>query len=291
MAPRHPDPFEDVRLDERFVRSARFLEPSARERTGQLPAARGVRCTVVPAPRGLHGLVYRLFVAPPRPAPRARRLTRVVAVLTLGIGMISLTFVALRHTARGVPVAAQPLPASAVSAPGGPAGSVTSASAAGAAQSGGFAQATAGQAAGSPSLAVDPAARAPQGVDLSPGLFDALRPGDCLAWPAQPPTRLAPEPVNCAERHLDEVTQIVDLAARFGLWPGAEVLSTVAAEACADSPWAYARVLDVAGHGVASVRPDRASWERGVHGVACTVRPTDLVPRAGRFVVPPAVRS
>jgi hypothetical protein len=87
MASRHQDPFEGLRLDERFVRGARFLEPSAAER-GQ----------VVPAPRGLPGFLHRL-VSPPRLPGRSRRIARMVTFLAIVVGMITITVVALRQTA------------------------------------------------------------------------------------------------------------------------------------------------------------------------------------------------
>ncbi|MCK9901128.1 hypothetical protein CC117_09955 [Parafrankia colletiae] len=297
MASQHPDPFEDVRLDERFVRSARFLEPSARERTGQMSLARGARCGVVPAPRGLQGLVYRLFVAPPRPAPRARRLTWVLAVLTLAVGMISLTFVALRHTARGVPVASTPLPPSGISVDGTGLASTAAAD--------GLTRATSGLASSTSSpvggRGVDPALGAPGGFALAPDVFRSLAVGDCLTWAVMSVTPLAipgsgdapaPRPVACTEPHLDEITRIVDLSGRFGSWPGAARLGAAAADDCAESLRDYFGGLDAAPHHVVgSVRPDQASWERGVHSIVCTIRADDLLPDRGRFAPPGIVRS
>ncbi|CUU55731.1 Septum formation [Parafrankia irregularis] len=289
MAPRHPDPFEGVRLDERFVRSARFLEPSAMERAGRFPPASGARCTVVPAPRGLHGLVFRLFVAPPRPAPRARRLTWVLAVLTLALGMISLTFIALRQTARSVPVATLPQPALGIS---------TTSSTLASHEAGGQVATTATRFATGPSslagngAAAGLAAAASQGFDLTPALFAGLRAGDCLAWPAAPATRLAPVPVDCSQPHIDEITKVVDRAGGDASWPGADVLSASATDLCGGSLLASAGAFGVASSGVvATVWPDRASWEGGVHGLACTIRSQDLTPRSGRLVIPAPVQG
>jgi hypothetical protein len=229
--------------------------------------------------------MYRLFVTPPHPAPRARRVTWVLAVLTLAVGVISLAFVALRHTARGVPVATLPQPASEITAPGGPGSSA-----------GGTLASAAGDLRASPASAwaADPATATRQGFDLTAALFVSLRPGDCLAWmtPAVPAAHPAPERVDCARPHVDEVTRKVDLSRRYRSWPGEEPLRVAAADACIGSVRAYAGALDVAPHRiVGSVWPDLTSWERGVRGVACTIRSEDLAQHPGRFVPPGAVAS
>ncbi|MGF7238030.1 MAG: hypothetical protein ACQSGP_24185, partial [Frankia sp.] len=91
MAPRRRDPFEGVNLDEEFVRDARFVEPSAAQRTGAAgPAGTSTRERVlarvrrsggraVPSRRAVDGAVRRVG----RLRRSRRRTARFLALLVL----------------------------------------------------------------------------------------------------------------------------------------------------------------------------------------------------------------
>lgn len=310
MAPRRQDPFEGLRLDERFVREARFIEPSAAERTAPSGPRRARRCQVVPAPRGLPGIFHRL-VSPPSPVSARQRLARLVAALTLAVGMVGLTFVALRHGGgRGVPAAAEPAVVSestTVLANATTAGTTAdvaraatgdeSAGAVGDAIPDGVVDGGTARDATAATPSVDPFTGAVDGFGLTPALLRMLRPGDCLAWtPAA--GSVAPSRVDCAAPHVDEVTRIVDVADRFDAWPGPITLRATAREDCAGAMREFVGGrdfvggLDVAPHYVVgSLIPDRASWERGARQIVCTIRSDDLAARKGAFALAGSVRS
>ncbi|SNQ45704.1 conserved hypothetical protein [Frankia canadensis] len=254
MASRHQDPFEGLRLDERFVRGARFLEPSAAERGRP----------VVPAPRGLPGMLHRL-VAPPWLPRRSRRIARMVTFVAIVVGMITITVVALRQTATrgGVGTAAR-LGALAASPGGSP---------------------TAMSALGGGSLAEPPA-----GYAVTPALLAALRRGDCLTWKpydastASVLTPVAPVRVSCDRPHIDEVTRLVDLDPVFTRWPGASTVAQAAQDRCAGALRDFAGAIDATPHHVVgAIYPSEPSWQAGARIVACTVRTDDLRPRSGPF--------
>jgi len=202
MASRHQDPFEGLRLDERFVRGARFIEPSAAERSRSRGRPASRPCQVVPAPRGLPGFFHRL-VSPPRPPGRSRQIARMVTFMAIIVGMVTITVVALRQTASrtGQGLAS---PASATSLGTSVAGSATTIP-----------------------LASEPLTGPAAGFAISPTLVASLRPGDCLNWtptPAGAPgpvTPVVPMRVACRSSHIDEVTRMVDLSSTFDAWPGA----------------------------------------------------------------------
>ena len=269
MAPRRQDPFEGLRLDERFVRDAKFHEPSAAERLGASGSASGKRCQVVPASRGLPGFFHR-FVSPPRPGPPARRLARLLAVLTLTIGLVSLTLLALRHTAgRGSQLAAPPTPTSGA---GTLPTSVLSAAQTGATGTSGDGSRSTGEP-GEPPPNGDPAGTPAAGFTLTPALISQLSPGHCLNWTAASAAPVVPTLVSCDAPHVDKVTRVVDLAGRFSTWPGGEALRTAANDLCGNPRSAPAASPgDDPGQVVGVLHPDRPSWERGVRQAVCTVR-------------------
>ncbi|ABD12988.1 hypothetical protein Francci3_3636 [Frankia casuarinae] len=273
MASRHQDPFEGLRLDERFVRGARFLEPSAAERSRQHGRPASSRCQVVPASRGLPGFFHRL-VAPPRPPGRPRQIARMVTFMAIIVGMITITVVALRQTAnRTSPTAARLVPTT-----------------------------SSGSSAATKQTAV-PAATGtltgpPAGFGIRPDLLAALRPGDCLNWtpyPAGSPASVdpvVPVRVSCREPHIDEVTRMVDLAVLFHRWPGASVVAEVTDERCAGALREFPGTVDSTPHRtVGTIYPSEPSWQLGAHAAVCTVRTDDLRPRSGQFRVPGAVAA
>ncbi|WP_261568283.1 septum formation family protein [Frankia gtarii] len=268
MASRHQDPFEGLRLDERFVRGARFLEPSAAERGRQHDRSVSSRCQVVPAPRGLPGFFHRL-VSPPKPPGRSWQIAQMVTFIAIIVGMITITVVALRQTAtRGGPGTATRL-------------SSTTASQGGSASGAGAVRAVTGSPAGPPA-----------GFAVSPALLAALHRGDCLNWtPYQPsaPVPIAPVVpvrVGCDRPHIDEVTRLVNLASMFGRWPGASAVAQAADARCAGALRDFAGAIDATPHLiVGTIYPSEPSWQEGARLVACTVRTDDLHVRTGRFRV------
>jgi hypothetical protein len=265
MASRHQDPFEGLRLDERFVRGARFLEPSAAERSRQHGRPHSGRCQVVPAPRGLPGFFHRL-VAPPKPPGRPRQIAQMITFIAIIVGMITITVVALRQTATR----------------GGP-GTATRPAAPSASQGG----AVSARPAVIGSLSGPPA-----GYAVPPTLLSALRRGDCLNWtpyPAAAPVPMVPVVpvrVSCDRPHIDEVTRLVNLAPLFGRWPGASTVAQVAATRCAGALRDFAGAIDATPHYiVGTIYPSEPSWQDGARSVACTVRSDDLRARVGPFRV------
>ncbi len=266
MASRHQDPFEGLRLDERFVRGARFLEPSAAERSRQHGRTASGRCQVVPAPRGLPGFFHRL-VAPPKPPGRPRQIAQMVTFIAIIVGMITITVVALRQTATR-----------------GGAGSATRLAAPSASQDG-AASAASARPAVSGSLTGPPA-----GYAVAPALLAALHRGDCLNWtpyPAGAPVPMVPVVavrVSCDRPHIDEVTRLVNLAPLFGRWPGASAVTQVADARCAGALRDFAGAIDATPHYiVGTIYPSEPSWQDGARSVACTVRTDDLRARTGPF--------
>lgn len=257
MAPRHEDPFEGLRLNERFVRGARFLEPSADERgRSSEPASGSTRCQVVPAPRGLPGVFHRM-VSPPAPPGRSRRIARMVTFLAIVVGMITITVVALRQTAtRG--------------------GTGVTAARAGAATAVGS----------SPTLrsaVTSGLSEPPAGFTVSAALISSLHRGDCLAWTPLPAGDIdvlrpvVPVRVGCDQPHIDQVTRLVDLAGPDENFPGASTLAQRARQRCAGALRDSTGAIDSAPHlAVGALYPSEPSYAAGVRRGVCTVRPDDL---------------
>ncbi|WP_250292440.1 MULTISPECIES: septum formation family protein [unclassified Frankia] len=256
------DPFEGLRLDDTFVRSARFIEPSADERVAASGEAARGRCRVEPVRSKGQRVFYRWMWAPG--SPRRRRTTRLVAFLTLLAGMAGLGLFLLRNNPRTAVVSA-PAPSAGTPvrmhepAPGGP-------------------PAAAGPPATSPAVL---SARAQRFV-LEPTLLSGLRPGDCLLWAPDSAREATPAKVGCDQPHLDQVTGVVDLAAPFPGWPGRPALDAATARDCV----AAARALfgdagGVPGLRIASIYPEESAWQAGTHALVCTVRADDLRPRVG----------
>lgn len=197
------DPFEGVRLDDGFIRAARFIEPSAADRAPTGDARRSGRCQVVSARKGLPGIFHR-FVWLPR--LRSRHRARVVAVVALVLGMLGFGVLLFRQSAgRASQGAAGVNPAA------GPAIEVTAMSSAG--------PVAPGDAFVHIVLSV-PAAR-------------AAAPGDCLTWVPLSAGTVVTDEVACSELHRGEVTKIIDLAGWSSTWPGQHEIDALAAQQCA----------------------------------------------------------
>ncbi|WP_250643259.1 septum formation family protein [Frankia sp. AiPa1] len=263
MASRHQDPFEGLRLNERFVRGARFLEPSAVERCRSGGPLASARCQVVPAPRGLPGFFHRL-VSPPRPPGRSRQIARMVTFMAIIVGMITITVVALRQTATrsgpGMGLASRSTTATAASAGGIP----TTRSAV-----------TGGR------------SEPPAGYAVSPALMASLSPGNCLAWTPLPAggtdvlRPVAPARVSCDRPHIDEVTRVVSVGRPGERFPGASTLAARAQERCEGALRELTGAIDAAPHlTVGAIYPSEPSWGDGVRVAACTARPDDLRARS-----------
>jgi hypothetical protein len=239
MVPPEEDPFEGLRLDEGFVRAARFIEPAAAERGKSGDQRRSGQCQVVPAHRGLPGFFHGL-VWPPRPRRRSHRVAQVLAVLAVAVGMISLMVVTLRHNVGRGGTAAAPPPSAANQA-------------------------------GRPASTASAAGTTAPGVQITTNVLRGLHRGDCVTW--QPPGAAEARVVTCGESHLAEVTRIVELGSQFTGWPGRDALDALAATAC---PAALAGYVDGSRRGLApvagSLLPSAQGWTDGVRRLACTAQ-------------------
>jgi hypothetical protein len=187
-----------------------------------------------------------------------------VAFAAIVVGMITITFVALRQTAnRTGQSVARPSPATSLGT------------------------SVAGSATAIPAVTDELTAPA-AGFAINPAVLARLRPGDCLDWtpiaagvPAST-GRVVPVQVSCRDPHIDEITRMVDLSMTFDRWPGATALTDVAKERCDGALRAFAGAIDTAPHRVVGmVYPSETSWQSGARSVACTVRSDDLRPRRG----------
>ncbi len=262
------DPFEGLCLDDRFVRGARFVEPSADERAVTHGEVRSAHCRVQPAHRGVPSAFQRWAWAPA--SPRGRRATRFVALVTVLAGVAGLGLFLLRH---GVPRMA------AVSAPAPSAGI----------------PARVYDRAGSGSPGVAPASPAVNVASPPPGgdqrfavdaaLLAGLREGDCLTWTPDPARTVLPIRVPCEQPHVDQVTRVLDLAGPFPawpVWPGPHELASATRMNCPDVARSLAGSTEtVPDVWTASMYPEEPEWLAGAHGLVCTVRTGDLRPRVG----------
>jgi Septum formation len=240
-----------MRFDEKFVRAARFIEPSALERAspqGGGPALGAPRPGgVLPARLSRPRRVIRWLLVRVRwPGRRAARLVALAAVLLGVTGAGLLLF--RQNTFRAVT----------------PSGS------------GGHEPSTVRAA----SLTTAPPSVG--GFALDTSFTTRARIGACLAWT---PGRVGHPPgirvVECAAPHVDEVTGVLDLAGSYPRWPGTRALDALAGQWCAGELSGY--LAGVATRPVVAgwVYPDEPSWDGGVRDLACTARPPDLVPVTG----------
>ncbi|MBX6389248.1 MAG: septum formation family protein [Frankia sp.] len=245
-----PDPFENLRLDEGFVRAARFIEPSAAERMRGGDRRDPGRCQVVPAHRRLSPGMHRMVWAP-HPGRRGRRAARIIAMIAVLAGVISI-IVALRHGGSRT------------------AGTTTSAAT-------GPAPVSPSQ----PAAVVPP--RSAGGIVVSAALLASLREGSCVDWdPTTPNGGLAARVVPCGEDHRAEVVRMVRLDLRFPgeNWPGVAALDAVAAAECGTAFADYvARVRPPDATPVrGSLEPGAEAWAAGARQLACTVQRENLAP-------------
>ncbi|WP_232303667.1 septum formation family protein [Pseudofrankia sp. DC12] len=234
----HRDPFENLRLDEGFVRAARFIEPSAADR-GRTGDRRGPgRCQVVPANRRLPASMHRMVWAP-GPGPRRRRVARVVAFVAVLAGVISIV-VTLRHTTNRTP-------ATTPTATGSGRATTTSAP-----------------------LAL----RTASGYQVSSTLLPTLKAGDCVTWALRPGSTGAMV-VSCDTPHRAEVIKIIRLGGQVpgDSWPGSAALDSLAATQCADAFMTYTSHArpDLAVVSSA-LEPSPDGWTSGEQQLACTAQ-------------------
>ncbi|WP_232794348.1 MULTISPECIES: septum formation family protein [Pseudofrankia] len=263
----HRDPFENLHLDDGFVRAARFIEPSAAERGRSVDRRDPGRCQVVPANRRLPAGMHRMVWAP-RPGFRRRRAARVVAFLAVLAGVISIV-VALRHSNR--------------------------------------AATTAGAASGStvmnPTASAPLAPHTAGGVLVPPALLSSLRVGDCVNWdPASAAGAESAKVVRCGQPHRVEVIKLVDLSGNLpGVWPGESNLDSLVQSSCGDAFNNYVSHVSpgrspVSGHAQpgaspvsGALEPNAAAWDKGVKTLACTAQLpglTSLIDQLGAVATP-----
>ncbi|MDT3443737.1 MULTISPECIES: septum formation family protein [unclassified Pseudofrankia] len=264
----HRDPFENLHLDEGFVRAARFIEPSAAERGRTADRRDPGRCQVVPASRRLPAGMHRMVWAP-RPGFRRRRAARVVAFLAVLAGVISIV-VALRHSnsRAGTTAAAAP-----------------------------------GTARTSPTASAPLAPRTAGGVLVTPPLLSSLRVGDCVNWdPASSAGADAAEVVQCGQPHRAEVIKLIDLSLSLpGVWPGRSELDGLLPTNCGDAFNSYVSHAQpgrspVPGHAQpgaspvsGALEPGPDAWDQGVKTLACTAQLpglTSLIDQLGAVATP-----
>ncbi|WP_322766537.1 septum formation family protein [Frankia sp. Cr1] len=265
----YQDPFEGLRLDDSFVRGARFIEPSADERAVTHGEVRPGHCRVQPAHRGVPGAFNRWMWAPY--SPRGRRATRFVALVTLLAGVAGLGLFLLRHGGPRTAVVSAPAPSAGIPARAQDRATVDGPDA-------------------SPATtpATSPAGPVPGGgqrFGVDAALLAALREGDCLLWTPDPAHAVVPIRVSCDQSHVDQVTRVINLAGPFPVWPawpGSDGLATATLTNCPD---AARNLLGSTGMAtdmkIASIYPEEAEWLAGAHGLVCTIRPDDLRPRVG----------
>ncbi|MBL7492020.1 septum formation family protein [Frankia sp. AgB1.9] len=234
----HRDPFENLRLDEGFVRAARFVEPSAAERGRTGDRRDPGRCQVVPAnrrlPAGMHRMVWT-----PGPGPRRRRAARVLAFVAVLAGVMSIV-ITLRHTTNRTP-------ATTPTATG--TGRATSTSA-------------------------PLAPRTASGYQVSSTLLPTLKVGDCVTWALRPGSTGAMV-VSCTTPHRAEVVKMLGLAGQApgDIWPGSAALDSLAATQCAEAFLSYtshARPdLEIVS---SALEPSSDGWNAGTQQLACTAQ-------------------
>lgn len=256
--PADRDPFDGVRLDEGFVKAARFIEPSAVERRSGGDAKRGAPCQVSPVHRGLPGFFFRL-VSPPKPAQRRRRAARLVTAVALTVGMVSLAVVLLRqNVGRGQPTA-QP---TAVLA--GPTVEVTASATV----------VTPGDRTGAATAAASGERLSALGVVIPATVTPRLAAGVCLTWTSVDAgtTAAGLAVVDCFAQHRAEVTGVVDLAERFPTWPGRGAMDGVVENTC---PAVLADYLNTDPRGLlprpGGAYPGQSDWNSSSQVLACLV--------------------
>jgi len=231
----HRDPFENLRLDEGFVRAARFIEPSAAERGRAGDRRDPGRCQVVPASRRLPAGMQRMVWAP-GPGLRRRRLARLVAFVAVLASVVSIV-IALRHTAsRTTPTA-------------------------------GSGQ---GRLASGPPVAPATAS----GTFVPASLLSTLKAGDCVTWGLGPGST-APAVISCISPHRAEVIQMLDLDGRTAGdgWPGSSELDSLAGTECGDAYKSYISHAKPGLTTVSSaLKPGRDAWSAGAKELACTAQ-------------------
>jgi hypothetical protein len=229
------DPFEGLRLDEGFVRDARFIEPSAADRRhGDGITGRLDRGHVVPARSWLSRLLHGVVRV-------SRHRARAVAALALTLGLLSLGVLFVRQNAgRGGQNASPAGPAA------GPAIETTATALYGGGKSADMSGAR-------PADRPAPPPRANLVVPVAVAV--AADDGDCLWWPSGEAGSLDAREVDCAAPHRGEVTGIIDLARRFPVWPRDDTLGDVVATACRAALPAR----------LGAVSPKIAAWPGALH--------------------------
>jgi hypothetical protein len=241
----HRDPFENLRLDEGFVRAARFIEPSAAERGRGGDRRDPGRCQVVPASRRLPAGMHRMAWAP-GPGLRRRRAARAVAFVAVLASVISIA-ITLRHT----PSRTTPPMASA-----------------------------AGPGRASPTSSAPLAPRTTGGRLVSSTLLSTLKPGDCVTWDAgAEPSTGGVTVVPCAQAHRAEVIQTVSLVGRTpgDSWPGLPALDSLAGTQCGAAFLSYTSRGRPGLTPVSSaLEPGADAWDAGTKQLACTAQLPEL---------------
>jgi Septum formation len=261
------DPFEGLVLDEHFVRSARFTEPTASDRVRRRKPVTGLPGRL----RWARRLGWR--------SVRQRRFARALTMLSLFAAFAGIAFGVYRQAVRAIPAPSTRAAdvtvrvfnrGDASAAPAATAGKVPLTAggsvdpAASAASVGGAPTAT--------GPAIDPNS-GPDSADTGapgPAWETNLRVGDCVA-----PTTVDGSPlltlVPCATPHPEEVSGIVDLGRRFGPWPGQTAIIDLAQSACRSALIGYtgSRVTQ---SDAAAMVPGRSAWDAGARRVICTIR-------------------
>jgi hypothetical protein len=243
------DPFEGLRLDEGFVRAARFIEPSAADRRHGGEVGRLGGNQVFPARRGLPRLVRGVVGA-------SRHRARALAALALTLGLLSLGVLFVRQNAgRGGQSASPASPAA------GPAIETTATALYGGGKSADMSGAR-------PAERPAPPPRSNFVVPVAVAL--AADDGDCMWWPSGEAGPLDAREVDCAAPHRGEVTGIIDLARRFPAWPREEALGEVLATACqAALPVRLGAVSPAIAAWPGALHVSRVAWEGDARVLVC----------------------